>query len=206
MSRTFKKEKEDKVWNERTTAEKVTYILAYPFRLLYRLLTFLVKFSGVILNTVLILAIMVGIVGGIMFAKFKPMYEEASEQAYDKLSNLSEKDFHMLSNTIVYDKDGKKIGEIDSGSYVYVKIDKISKYIQEGYIATEDKRFMDHGGVDLQSITRAAVALVVNNGEITQGGSTITQQLAKKVGLSVDKLPLTTDEFVSQIEALVGRG
>ena len=31
-------------------------------------------------------------------------------------------------------------------------------------------------------------------------------QLAKKVGLSVDKLPLTTDEFVSQIEALVGRG
>lgn len=66
-----------------------------------------------------------------------------------KLSNLSEKDFHMLSNTVVYDKDGKKIGEIDSGSYVYVKIDKISKYVQQGYMSSEDKKFMEHGGVNL---------------------------------------------------------
>ena len=34
---------------------------------------------------------------------------------------------------------------------VYVKIDKISKYVQQGYMSSEDKKFMEHGGVNLQS-------------------------------------------------------
>ena len=42
-----------------------------------------------------------------------PMYQDSCEQAYDKLSNLNENSFHMFSNTVIYDKDGKKIGEID---------------------------------------------------------------------------------------------
>lgn len=127
----------------------------------------------------LLLLIIGGIAGGILYARFLPMYEDACEQAYEKLSNLNENSFHMFSNTIIYDKDGKKIGEIDSGSYKYVKINKISPYIQYGYISTEDKKFMEHGGVDLQSILRAGISLVTNDGEIRQGGSTITQQVIK---------------------------
>lgn len=154
-------------------------IITFPFIVLYRLLTFLLSFSKLILNILLLLLITGAIIGGIAYAKIVPMYQEACEQAYDKLSSMDESSFHMLSNTVIYDKDGKKIGEIDSGSYRYVKITKISKYIQYGYISTEDKRFMEHGGVDLQSITRAALSLITNNGKITQGGSTITQQVIK---------------------------
>lgn len=168
-----------KLWSERTAGEKALYILSCPFRAIYQAVAYIVKFFGVILNVCLITLVVAAIAGSILFAHFKPMYEDACEQAYDKLSNLSEKDFHMLSNTVVYDKDGKKIGEIDSGSYVYVKIDKISKYVQQGYMSSEDKKFMEHGGVNLQSIIRAALSLWSHDGEITQGGSTITQQVIK---------------------------
>jgi penicillin-binding protein 1A len=164
---------------EHSWALWTTKVLAFPFWLIYKVVTFIMNFSKIILNTCLILLLLVAIAGGILYSKFEPMYEQASEEAYEKLSNLSADNFHMLSNTVIYDKDGKKIGEIDSGSYHYVKIKNISEYIQNGYIATEDKRFKSHAGIDLQSLTRAAVSLWRNNGEITQGGSTITQQVIK---------------------------
>lgn len=162
-------------------------ILLFPFRIIYRFLCFILTFSKVILNVCLLLLIVGAIVGGFLYAKFLPMYEQASEQAYEQLSNLNANSFHLFSNTVIYDKNGKKIGEIDSGSYKYVKINKISKYIQYGYIATEDKNFMEHGGIDLQSITRAGISLVTNDGEIRQGGSTITQQVIKNNLLSQER-------------------
>ena len=172
-------------WRESSHAFDVTCrVIAFPFRMIYHFLCFLLTFSKVILNTLLLLLIVGCITAGIFYAKFLPMYQEASEQAYEKLSNLNENSFHMFSNTVIYDTDGKKIGEIDSGSYKYAKINKISEYIQKGYIATEDKNFMEHGGIDLQSIIRASVSLVINNGQIRQGGSTITQQVIKNNLLS----------------------
>lgn len=153
-------------------------IVIFPFWLLYKLIMFVVHFSSLILNIAIILLLCGGIVFSFAYATIVPMYQESAETAYEKLSNMNENSFHMLSNTTIYDKNGKKIGEIDSGSYRYVKINKISEYIQYGYISTEDKRFMEHGGVDLQSITRAALSLVSKK-EVTQGGSTITQQVIK---------------------------
>lgn len=175
-------------WNEwrknNRAFDIICHVIAFPFRMIYHFLCFLLTFSKIILNLLLLILIVGGITGGILYAKFLPMYEDASEQAYEKLSNLNENSFHMFSNTIIYDKDGKKLGEIDSGSYKYVKTNKISPYIQHGYIATEDKKFMEHGGVDLQSILRAGISLITNNGEIRQGGSTITQQVIKNNLLS----------------------
>ena len=173
------KEQIEKLRAEKRWFDITCKIIAFPFYLLYHILNFILTFSKVILNVILLLMVVFGIVGGIFYAKILPMYQDASEQAYEKLSNLNENSFHMFSNTVVYDKDGKKIGEIDSGSYKYVKINKISDYIQYGYIATEDKKFMEHGGIDLQSILRAGISLITNKGEITQGGSTITQQVIK---------------------------
>lgn len=170
----FKTLRANKRW-----VDVICKIICFPFWLLYRILSFFLVFSKIILNVFLLILIISGIAGGFLYAKVLPMYQDASEQAYEKLSNLNENSFHMFSNTVVYDKDGKKIGEIDSGSYKYVKINKISKHIQHGYIAAEDKKFMEHGGIDLQSIVRAGIALVTHKGEITQGGSTITQQVIK---------------------------
>lgn len=153
-------------------------VVTFPFWFVYKFILFLIHFSSLILNILIISLLAAAIFFGIAYARIMPIYEEAAETAYEKLSNMNENSFHMLSNTIVYDKNNKKIGEIDSGSYRYIKINRISPYIQYGYIATEDKRFMQHGGVDLQSITRAAISLFTKK-EITQGGSTITQQVIK---------------------------
>ena len=165
--------------NLHPTVKKVLVIITFPFKLIYYFLCFILSFAKVILNTLLILLILGCLVGSFIYAKMLPMYQQASEEAYEKLSTLDESDFHMFSNTVIYDKNNKKIGEIDSGSYKYVSLDKVSLYFQHGYIATEDKRYMQHAGIDLQSITRAGLALISNNGEITQGGSTITQQVIK---------------------------
>ncbi len=145
------------------------------------------KLFKLAINVVLIALIVGGILATLLYAKVRPMYEEASATAYEKLAHLSDGDFHMLHNTKIFDKNGEKIGEIDSGSYEYVKIKNISEHIQNGYIATEDTRFMEHAGINLQSITRAGLALISNDGEITQGGSTITQQVIKNNLLSQEQ-------------------
>jgi penicillin-binding protein 1A len=60
----------------------------------------------------------------------------------------------------------------------YVRLWNMSEVAKQSVLAIEDARFYEHGGVDTQSILRALIANV-RAGEITQGGSTITQQLVK---------------------------
>jgi penicillin-binding protein 1A len=59
--------------------------------------------------------------------------------------------------------------------------------IQNAYIAQEDRRFKSHSGVDWIATARAGLALVKNRGAITQGGSTITQQVIKNTYLTQEK-------------------
>ena len=155
-------------------------VLLFPFKVVDFILRFIYRF----LNFLLIGLALTVFAGVIVFAKVYPMYQEASTTAYEKLAKLEDSNFRMLENTVIYDKNNKVIGEINAGDYKYVKIKDVSDYIQKGYIATEDKRFMQHIGIDLQSLARAGISLVKNNGEITQGGSTITQQVIKNNLLS----------------------
>ena len=71
--------------------------------------------------------------------RIRPMVKEYKKIAYDKLANIDEDTFAKLENTKVYGKNGELIGEVNSGSYQYKKISEISKYVQDGYIAVEDK-------------------------------------------------------------------
>lgn len=150
-------------------------IVKVPFIMLWYLLRFLHS----ILSLLMLICVLGVFIAIAVYGKVLPMYQEASAQAYEKLSNMKESNFHMLSNTVIYDKDGNKIGEIDAGDYMYTDITEVSEWVQKGYIATEDKRFMEHCGIDIQSLSRAALSLIRHNGEITQGGSTITQQVIK---------------------------
>ena len=59
--------------------------------------------------------------------------------------------------------------------------------LQNAYIAQEDRRFKSHTGVDWIATFRAGLALVKNRGEITQGGSTITQQVIKNTYLTQER-------------------
>lgn len=95
--------------------------------------------------------------------------------------------FRSLANTKILDKDNQLIGEVDSGTYLYEDISSIPLTLQNAYIAAEDQNFKTHRGVDYKAILRAGVALVKNKGEITQGGSTITQQVIKNNLLSQEQ-------------------
>lgn len=152
------------------------------------------SYAGVISNIIgtamgILASVMVigGIVGLCVYVKVLPMFTEAREEVFDKLVHLSEDDFVMKEDTVVYDSKGKQVGSVNAGSYKYVKINDVSPYIYEGYIAVEDKRFKTHGGVDLVATMRAGVLLLKHNMEITQGGSTITQQVIKNNLLTQNK-------------------
>ncbi|HZS83198.1 MAG TPA: PBP1A family penicillin-binding protein [Stellaceae bacterium] len=67
-----------------------------------------------------------------------------------------------------------------------VKLREMSKYLPEAVIATEDRRFYSHFGLDLVGLLRAAF-IDLRAGHVVQGGSTITQQLAKNLFLTPDR-------------------
>lgn len=142
---------------------------------------------GAVMGILASVMVIGGIVGLCVYVKVLPMFTEAREEVFDKLVHLSKDDFIMKEDTVVYDANGKKVGSVNAGSYKYVSINDISPYIYDGYIAVEDKRFRTHGGVDLVATMRAGVSLLKHNMEITQGGSTITQQVIKNNLLTQNK-------------------
>ncbi|MCC8082245.1 MAG: PBP1A family penicillin-binding protein [Lachnospiraceae bacterium] len=80
----------------------------------------------------------------------------------------------------VYDADGNVTAQlVSSGSNrVYVTLDEIPENLQHAFVAIEDERFYEHNGIDLQGIARAGVNTVLS-GSLSEGASTITQQLLK---------------------------
>ncbi|SMP07099.1 penicillin-binding protein 1A [Desulfurobacterium pacificum] len=86
--------------------------------------------------------------------------------------------------TTVYDRNGKVVGFFYKGHFrLYAPYDEIPKKLIYAVITAEDERFFEHKGIDPLGILRAAVT-DITKGKIVQGGSTITQQLAKILYLS----------------------
>ena len=163
---------------------KILKYLASFFVSLFGILGWL--FQGILqlLAIGLIVTVLVAI---LIYVKVKPDLDYCRQIAYDKLAQMERQDFRMLSDTEIYGKDGQLIGLVNAGHYEYVPISQISLNIQNAYIAQEDRRFKSHTGVDWIATTRAALALVKNRGVITQGGSTITQQVIKNTYLTQEK-------------------
>jgi penicillin-binding protein 1A len=80
----------------------------------------------------------------------------------------------------VFTADGVQIGGFGSERRVYQRIDQIPKLMKDSLLAIEDARFYEHGGIDPISVARAMVS-IVSGGMVrrVQGGSTITQQVAR---------------------------
>ncbi len=137
---------------------------------------------------VIALAFTIIIIAGIcIYVKVLPIFTEVREEVFDKMVNLDEDDFTMKEDTLVYDSKGNTVGSVNAGRFKYVPVNEISPYIYNGYIAVEDRRFKTHGGVDIVATLRAGITLLKNHMEITQGGSTITQQIIKNNLLTQDK-------------------
>jgi penicillin-binding protein 1A len=85
--------------------------------------------------------------------------------------------------TTVYDRNGEIIHEFFRENRVIVSLDDVSPYLVNAIIATEDREFRSHWGVDIYGIARALFANV-RAGRVVQGASTITQQLARSLFLT----------------------
>ncbi len=86
----------------------------------------------------------------------------------------------------VYDKHGILLAEFSQENRIPVSLSEISSTVIDAIIATEDRNFYGHGGVDSLGILRAAWTNF-KAGNVVQGGSTITQQLSKTLFLTDDR-------------------
>lgn len=96
-------------------------------------------------------------------------------------------DIHPPASSQILDMNGNLITNIHATeNRTLVSLDKIPVNLQNAFIAVEDNRFYEHNGIDPRGIFRAVYSNIVN-GEVAEGGSTITQQLAKNAFLSQDR-------------------
>ncbi|MES2833082.1 MAG: penicillin-binding protein 1A [Pseudomonadota bacterium] len=95
-------------------------------------------------------------------------------------------DYRPATATRVYAGDGTLIGEFSDERRIYVSYDQIPTTVVQAFLAAEDRNFFTHGGIDVSGIGRAMFKNVFNvlTGRRLEGGSTITQQVAKNVVLS----------------------
>ena len=89
--------------------------------------------------------------------------------------------------TILVSSDGVTLATLETQRHRPVALTEISPLLQEATIATEDLRFYSHQGIDPRGIVRAMVSNVRSGNAGSQGGSTLTQQLARNLYLSNEK-------------------
>lgn len=99
---------------------------------------------------------------------------------------IATEDYKPLTVTQVLGKGDVVVGEFFEERRYVVPLEKINEKVQRAFIAAEDDRFFDHQGIDLQGILRAAIANF-RAGRVVQGGSTITQQVAKSLLLTPER-------------------
>lgn len=95
-------------------------------------------------------------------------------------------DYKHSDNTLVFDREGTKIGEFFSDYHVFVPYEKIPPQLIQAVLSVEDRHFYEHVGIDFRGIARALFASL-RSGSFTQGGSTITQQVVRNFLLTPEK-------------------
>jgi penicillin-binding protein 1A len=101
-----------------------------------------------------------------------------------RVSSLKDYDPPIIST--VYSDTGELIGEFFVEKRIVVPIEKIPRFVLQAFVSAEDARFFQHEGLDYSAILRA-LWKNVKAGEIVQGGSTITQQVARSLLLSPER-------------------
>ena len=94
--------------------------------------------------------------------------------------------FEPVQGSKIFDDSDELITEFHVERRIFVPLTQIPKALKDAILATEDARFYSHFGVDPMGIARA-VYQNFRHGRIVEGGSTITQQLAKVLFLTPDK-------------------
>ncbi len=111
-------------------------------------------------------------------------YVQFEHDLPDRWSALT--DYHPSRASRVFSADGELIGEFYLQKRIVLPPEQIPQHLKLAFIAAEDNRFFDHHGIDPMGILRATIANVRAH-RVVQGGSTITQQVAKLMLLSNER-------------------
>ena len=95
-------------------------------------------------------------------------------------------DYKPQMATTIYDKNNNVVDILEVDSRDAVKLEDVSPYVKEAFLAIEDKKFYSHHGLHFKGIIRAVLTNFLK-GKATQGGSSITQQLAKNAFLTPER-------------------
>jgi penicillin-binding protein 1A len=101
---------------------------------------------------------------------------------------VSELEKYQSEGSELFDSSDKPFGTLATENRRVVPLDSLPEYVPKAFLAVEDRRFYDHGGVDWKRFGGAMLANVKRGG-VSEGGSTITMQLARN--LFPDALPYT---------------
>ncbi len=98
------------------------------------------------------------------------------------------KSVELIENSYIFDHEGRLISEVisDQQNRTYLSYEDIPDIVKTLYIESEDKRFFEHIGFDAAGMFRAVIVNTQSKG-VEQGGSTITQQLARNVYLTHER-------------------
>lgn len=152
---------------------------------------------GIGILTFFMVLLLVVTIGAVFFiVNYGDDIAALKNEAINIVRDIDTTTFRSREESRIYGSNGELISTIREREYEYVEYDQLGRNIVNSFIAVEDLRYYEHDGVDLKSIARAGLEYIRNRGEITQGGSTITQQLAKNVFLTHEQ---TIDRKITEI-------
>lgn len=134
--------------------------------------------------------LMVLILGGLCyyyFGGYAGQVQELRAEAVELVEKSDRNTFIPARTSTLYDTNGDLISETATEKKAdYVKYEDIPSTFVNAMVSIEDKKFYKHNGVDYKAIIRAARAIIKDK-KISQGGSTITMQLARNIYLDTGK-------------------
>jgi len=156
----------------RTKAKRIASKIGQGIKLVLKLTVFLI-----------LLTVIIGII--YFYNTYGKVIMKYQQEARDIVSSATEETFSSSQTSLVYYNNGELISTLKGVKDVYyIEYEDIPTAVINAIIVTEDRKFFSHNGIDYLANIRAAIALIKNKGEITQGASTITQQLARNVFLT----------------------
>lgn len=134
-----------------------------------------------------LLLLVLGAIGYYFLGGYGEEVQQLKADAIRLVRQSDKNTFRANQTSVVYAADGSVISTLKSGKDTYyLTIDEIPVNAVSAIVSIEDKKFFRHKGIDYRALLRAVTAML-KNGEVTQGGSTITMQLARNVFLSQEK-------------------